>query len=108
MAESSKRPVTNAELYSAVQKLTEKVDKFTSADGYGGRLLLAEEKLKENCGDIEKLDRAINGNNGSIGIKAELQAVRHDVKTTLAIVRFILSPVVVILVGVIANLIFGK
>ena len=103
----SKRPVTNAELMSVVLELINKVDNFTAADGFGGRLMMAEKKGKDNCVDIEKLDHAINGN-GSAGMKAELQAVRHDVETTLAIVKFVLSPVLVILVGVIANLIFGK
>jgi hypothetical protein len=107
MGEISKprAPVTNYELLSVVLRMQEQMSNFVAADGYGGRLLVVEKKVDGNCNEIEKLDHTINGN-GSLGIKAELQEVRHDVKTTLSIMRWLVTPIFVALVGVIIKLLF--
>lgn len=107
MAEAAKSRVTNAELLSAVHAMQKQIDSFVAADGYGGRLLLAEEALKNHTKVIDELDHAINGN-GKLGMKAELREVTHTVKTTLAIVKWVMTPILVVMVGIIANLMFGK
>ena len=105
MAEATRKPVTNAELLSAVLKMQDQVNSFIAADGYGGRLLLVEKKIDDNCGEIEKLDHAINGN-GQTGIKVELQEVNHKVGTILGISKFVLTPLFVGVVGLLIKLLF--
>jgi len=105
MTDPTRKTVTNAELLSAVLEMQKQVNSFVAADGYGGRLLLLQKKLDDNCTDLEKLDHAINGN-GTAGIKAELQEVNHKVGTILGITKFVLTPIFVGVVGLLIKLMF--
>ena len=112
MTEPIRERVSNSEIYGAVLVMQRQFNDFTSADGWGGRVLALEKESAENCKDITSLQHEVLGN-GKPGVKKELievkmdlLEVKHDVKTTLAIVRWVMTPIFVGLVGVIIKLLF--
>lgn len=107
MAEAARSRVTNAELYQEVLAMRKELGSFMAADGYGGRLLLAEKAIKDQTNAIIELDHTINGN-GKTGMKADLQEVKHTVKIMLAILKWVMTPILGITLGIMANLMFGK
>jgi len=103
MAEAAKTSrVTNEELLREVLAMQKQLNGFMAADGYGGRLLLAERQLRDNTDGIRKLDKAQEE------MRVGLQEVRQDVKTTLAIVKWVITPIFGFLVVIVGNILLGQ
>lgn len=97
--------ITNAQLFTEITELRKIVTEFTSADGYGGRLNLLAKRVDEVEKQACKTEETVEGN-GKDGLKKELYTLKHTVTIIIALGKWLLTPVLGVMAGLLIDMLF--
>lgn len=96
--------ITNAQLFTEIAELRKIVTDFTSADGYGGRLNLLTKRVEGVEGLAKKTHETVEGN-GKDGLKKEFYTLKHTVSIIIALGKWLLTPVLGLIAGLLIDMI---
>ena len=100
--------ITNAQLYEEIKSMRKQMDNLLSAEGYAGRLLVLSQRVDTYSKLTLDTHVAVFGNgDGKPGIKGELADVRHTVRTILSLTRWVLTPILGAIVGMLFQIYLG-
>ena len=95
--------ITNAQLFTEIAELRKIVTDFTSAEGYGGRLKLLAKRVDDVEVLANKTKDTVEGN-GKDGLKKEFYTLKHTVTIIIALAKWLLTPVLGLIAGLLIDM----
>ena len=95
--------ITNAQLFTEIAELRKIVTDFTSAEGYGGRLKILAKRVDDVETLAHKTEVTVEGN-GKDGLKKEFYTLKHTVSIIIALGKWLLTPVLGIIAGLLIDM----